>query len=329
MGRIRFDMSIAFWITEDCNLTCEYCYESVDKKEAYMSKDTIDRSIKFIENELYDGMKILIHGGEPFLAFKNLEYLVDKINFKARDVIYLVTTNGTILNDEVMSFIKEKLGSISISIDGIENIHDRYRCFKNGKGSFSLVMSNALKIKKEIDDVRIRMTFNHDTVEYLYDSIQYLVEKGFKIIDAQPNNFDEKWNQDHSDMYEEQLILIKEFLKKRTDVLCNLTNHEYKELGICIPGRHILPNGNIYPCILSVGRIEFLLGNVFEGLDEKKIEEIYHLNEIPLHIECNECSLNRCCEFVRCKIVNKCITGDYSNPPVIACSLKNIDNKVF
>lgn len=322
-------MSIAFWVTEDCNLCCDYCYEGKNKKIAYMSKETIDKSIEFLKDEFFDGMNLLIHGGEPFLAFDIMDYLVKTINAKFSNVNYMVTTNGTIMNERIFKFIVEDLKAITVSIDGDEVTHNMNRKYKNGKGSFSTVIKNAKLLNKYIDELRIRLTINHSTVHNMSSSIEYLIKEGFNFLSVSVDEYDQYWCDDSSHIYKDELIKISNNYRDREDVYIDILDLVYIKKEECRLGKHILPNGNIYPCAASVGRDEFLIGNIFSSLDIPRMEYLKKISKIPLHSECRECSIKESCEYVRCKIINKCITGKFNCPSLIGCTINNINHQVL
>lgn len=131
-------------ITDRCNLKCKYCYEK--KMNVNMNKDIADKSIDFwlrnVDKEMRN--RVAIHGGEPFLNFDIFKYIAKKLIFLNKDIIIETTSNGTIIDNQIISFIKEYRINLSISLDGIEEKNDENRVFENGKGSFNLVYNNIL-----------------------------------------------------------------------------------------------------------------------------------------------------------------------------------------
>jgi len=99
--------SFALWVTSCCNMQCTYCYEGKEKKNTYMSQQTLDNVIDFIDEHMSHnpGEDLLIdfHGGEPLLQFDKIEYAIEKFNkMFGKRVRYGITTNGTILTDNMV-----------------------------------------------------------------------------------------------------------------------------------------------------------------------------------------------------------------------------------
>ena len=140
-------MYVTLWVTTDCNLNCRYCYEGINKTNKIININTIDKSIEFIMN-YFNFQDIIefnlnIHGGEPFLAFDEIKYLVyrfkEVLKNNSINVLYTTTTNATLFNDEIIEFIVNEIPDITISLDGTKSTHDKMRPFKNGKGSYDRV----------------------------------------------------------------------------------------------------------------------------------------------------------------------------------------------
>lgn len=332
-------MSATFWVTTNCNLNCKYCYEGENKLNKVMSKDIVDKGILFTLDHFKDiyekELVIPIHGGEPFLEFEMMKYIVSRFKEKASEkgmsVSFLTTTNATILNDDIIEFITNEIPDITISIDGTKVTHDKMRPFKDGKGSHSKVLNNSLKLLKYTPNMRVRMTFDSDSVDTLYKDVKYLIELGFKCIVPAPNLFDKNWNSDHIKILEKQIRFIKEYLEDRNDVVVSLTDKEiYSIKGTCNGGKsslHIYPDGKLYPCILAAGNEKFHIGDIFNGIDIEKRDNLLSYS-VKLNPECNGCKLYDYCDGPRCKIKNKLITDDYLSSPPMHCALENLQYKI-
>lgn len=130
-------------ITSNCNLRCEYCFAnctsgtSISDNQLYKSIDAI---LKLPNKDIL----IDFHGGEPLIAFEKIKKAVDYANKQAvilgKNISFVLQTNGTLLNNEKLEFIKENKIGIGVSFDGPRHIHDRSRFYPNKKGSFDEVM---------------------------------------------------------------------------------------------------------------------------------------------------------------------------------------------
>lgn len=332
-------MSATFWVTTNCNLNCKYCYEGEKKLNKVMSTAIVDKAISFILDQFKSvnekELVVPIHGGEPFLEFEIIKYIVNEFKNKAKNqgfsVSFVTTTNATILNDEILEFIVNEMPDITISIDGTKETHDKMRPFKSGNGSHSKVLNNSLKLLKYAPNMRVRMTFDSESVENLYKDVKYLIELGFKCIVPAPNLFDKNWNNKHIKILEKQIRFIKEYLEDKEDVVVSLTDKEiYSIKGICNGGKnsvHIYPDGNLYPCILVAGNENFHIGDIFNGINIKKRDYLLSYSN-KLNSDCDGCKLYSYCNGPRCKIINKLITDDYLSAPPMLCALENLQYKI-
>lgn len=316
-------MGISITITEKCNLKCKYCYETNCKNNNTISYENIDKSLEFLKEELKVRKKISIHGGEPFLEIDKLKYSIKKIRDIESEInekiIITTTSNATILNEDILSIVSKDIDGLTISIDGNEEAHDKFRVFKNGEGSHNKVLKNAKIFNDIVDNLRIRMTFNKDTASLLYESFSFLVENGFKTIVAHPDMNDKNWDEEDLEVLFKNVLKIKDSYSER-DINSNLLEKDLTLLGNCEIGMNIYHDGTIYPCIGVIGNEEMIIGNVNEGIYKEKIDRIIHENKKVIS-SCRNCDLYDYCEGTRCKIINKTVTGSFELPSPIYVDL--------
>lgn len=319
-------MSISLVITNNCNLRCKYCYEGKNKLNENMSEKTITSTINFIKKQIEKSSKniISIHGGEPFLEFERMKYVVSKINELKREgynIEVITTTNCTIINSEIINFIKNNIDFLTISLDGKKDTHDLYRLTKFGKGTHDIVLKNALILKNHVKKIRVRMTFDSITVKNLYENIVYLYNMGFKLIVSHPNIYDENWDDNSVKILEKQLFFIKSFFINK-DLESNLTDEDFPLLYNCNPGINVNHVGDIYPCLAVINNDSFRTGNIYTGFNlyQQKL-----LNEIEAYSnKCGNCDIKNYCNAKRCQIINKLQTGDYKTPIPIYCRFEGL-----
>lgn len=324
-------MGYSIWVTADCNLQCKYCYEGNDKPRVYMNNVTADQVVKYILSDYDDDESLLInfHGGEPLLNMKIIEYLVKKINTDinpATEVIYSVTTNGTVLSASILNFMLDNSFEITISIDGNEETQNYLRPFKNGNKSFDVVLKNALILNQKFPNLRLRMTFNSKTTDCLASNVIFLCEQGFQTIVPIEDDFDTEWDEIHLEILEEQIKLIKAYLEKNHTKSVSLCEKLSPCTGNCsggISSKHIFCDGKIYPCLMAGNEDNFEVGDINTGINELKLSEILETadKENPT---CSGCSLINYCEGSRCKIINKLVTGNYLQPAAIQCRITSL-----
>jgi uncharacterized protein len=337
-------MMAAFWITNNCNLDCKYCYEGSNKPPNNMSIETARKAMEYtlghFEKREDDKLMVVFHGGEPLLEFELLKQIVkDFKNYflsKNKLLMFSITTNGILINDEIEDFLCENFTSLSVSIDGAKESHDANRVFADGSGTYEIVFNKFLKILSRRPDVRARMTFNSTTVSRLYTDIKYLVDSGFKNIIPIPDFFDKKFSGEHLQILNNELkksvILFKTRKMKNKDLFIGLINDKAikKRNSECLGGSnsiHINTDGNLYPCIYTVGNTNYVIGNIFDGIKQSKIEEISNCSKNN-NLECVGCNNYDYCAATRCKLINKVMTGDYHTPSVLFCSIENVKHKV-
>lgn len=328
-------LNFTILVTEDCNLSCKYCYEGNNKKNSYMDSNIADHVVDFIIKEVKKSpedkrpLQIVFHGGEPLLNFDIIKYLDNQISnlITDRQIIYDMTTNGTILNDEIKNFIKEKMGLLSISIDGTKESHDKNRVFSNGTGSYDLVIKNSKKILDEGIELRARMTFNEQNINNLYESVVNVYKLGFKYI-VPAIDFYSNWNDESLKMLSNQIDKLVDFKNQNKQAEISLTNLSMLNFkkGDCFGGVcsfTIDAKGLVYPCTFTVCKDDYVIGDVkkeVECLDNNKINELNKIIfEESANDECSCCSRHDYCTGVRCKILNKLVTGNYNLPPYITC----------
>lgn len=333
-------MKFTIFLTRDCNLRCNYCYEGT-KEKLNMSFETADKVINFIDERAKNidylknnTVKVVLHGGEPLLNYEVLKYIVEKLeNIDEYNVVFDMTTNGTILNSDILTTLK-KIHNVSVSIDGGFEVHDFNRILKNGQGTFKMVKKNIEKMKSEGIKVRARGTYNSDTCKYLYDSVNKISNLGVECIVMHSDIYDKNWSHESFETIFSQInkIAKDDELQKRCKHISPIEIYDFAyEKGSCFGGMTgfaIDYNGNIYPCTMAVDNEEFLIGSVLNNyLNEEKIEQLLRLNRD--NYICKGCSRIKYCTGNRCKILNKLDTGDFFTPNGIRCELEKLEIKKY
>lgn len=328
-------MDYNIWVSGNCNLRCRYCYEGPYKPSLNMSLEKAEDVINFIKSDLKEvnnrTLDINFHGGEPFLNIEVIKYLIKEIKDLIKEsntlLTFSITTNATILNKEVLKIITKDIKMVTLSIDGTKKTHDYMRPFADGKGSYDTVIKNSLKILDAKPDVRVRMTFDSDTVYSLAEDVIHLIDLGFKTIVPAPNFFDKRWDACHLSVLEKQIKTIKSYINDKKDVLVSLcTPKDYCRISKCnggVKSRVIYVDGTIYPCIVAGGEKEFQIGNIYFGINKDKLSKLMKYSG-KVNPCCDGCSISSSCSGNRCKIINKIITDDFFNPPAIECESENL-----
>ena len=174
-------------VTENCNLRCSYCYERVsdvwNQKRIMnweVAKKAIDQFLYYIKKNEKKKISVRFFGGEPMLNWdlveKSMDYIKNQLTDDVR-VSYIINTNGTLIDDTRAKFLAENNISISLSVDGVKDIHDKYRVYPNGSGSFDIVSSNMNHLIANKCQFNLSVVCTEETLERLPDFLDYVSKK--------------------------------------------------------------------------------------------------------------------------------------------------------
>ena len=188
--------ALCLHVAHTCNLNCEYCFASQGKyhgEDALMSFETGKRAIDFlIENSgTRRNLEVDFFGGEPLMNWevvkKIVEYAREVEKDKGKNFRFTLTTNGMLIDDEVIEYSNKEMHNVVLSLDGRKEIHDRYRVDYKGEGSFDKIVPKFQKFveKREGKGYYMRGTFTHANPDFLKD-IEKMLELGFTELSMEP-----------------------------------------------------------------------------------------------------------------------------------------------
>ena len=318
-------MQYSIWVTTGCNMKCKYCYEK-EKKDTMFSKENVHQLVEFIKKT--SGMKkiqVSFFGGEPLLNFSVIKEIVlelEKEHFEK--VVYDMTTNGLLLDSEKVQFIKDKGIRISLSCDGTKKVNDHNRVDYLGNGTHDRVMEKyRMLVERGIYNIRIRATVNSETYGMLKKSIEF-----FKSIDDDISvffaidYFDSNWTQEKIDELGEMIANIYREGNNNIDIIGDKMITKSRCSG-GISSFHIYTNGDIYPCSFVINNEDFCIGDIYNGIDTKKIEKNIEIYNSKAY-ECKDCDYEEYCLTHKCKYLNYKLTGDLRHASPIVCQTENI-----
>jgi len=310
--------SICLVVTRDCNLRCRYCYAYEDAfNNQKMSFNMAKKAIDFLLNNSPDveNYGVVFFGGEPLLEFDLMKRVVayckkEIIEKKGKGVGYALTTNGTLLNDEIAAFFKKEQFNVQISMDGVKSEHDKNRVFPDGKGSYECTLKSLHFLKKHQVPFMIHSTFtpNIDFFEAVSELESLKISYGYGLsIDVKDASKEitsfEKIDIEHlRNGYQKIVDLYYDKLKNDEKVYCqNIMNtlvkvkdRVGKEYG-CTAGDtmiSVLPDGEILSCQNFQKMNEYYEGNIENfNLDHVKIKA-HHVDDSET---CNECWIKYLC----------------------------------
>ena len=183
-----------FLLTSECNYNCKYCFiESrfESSKKSYMSLETATKAIEMIRRNT-EKIKIIFYGGEPLLNFKTIKYVVETIKRSNIQSSFSIITNGSIINNEIITFLKDNNFNVSISLDGLEDTNNKTRIDLNGNGTFNRIVSTIEKLRNNNIKLGISCTinpFNLQKTKELLDVIKrYGINGlGYNFMTKNPN----------------------------------------------------------------------------------------------------------------------------------------------
>lgn len=338
--------SITLEINQKCNLRCKYCYlgekdnSTMDIRDAINS---IDLGIEQVKMHKDKTLVVNFVGGEATIDFnflkKVVSYSKDICNEDNINIVFTVTTNALLLNEEMMSFFIENRFLLKVSIDGNKEINDLNRITGDDKGSYEKIIEKLELLRnferKTKHPVQVTNVITKNNYKEYYNSLVHITKDlGFKVVDTAINLY-EKWSYEEYKVIEESIYKSFDYFIERHK--CNepfswsfLTNARYllekrKKIYSCgggIISIHVKNNGEFYSCPVSTIP-DNALGNAKDGLNMEKIEELKNIDKIN-NYRCKNCSIYDYCGGKSCIMLNLEINGDKNKPVDMVCWLEKL-----
>ncbi len=309
--------ALCLHIAHTCNLNCSYCFASQGKyhgQRAVMSYEVGKRALDFlIENSgTRRNLEVDFFGGEPLMNFQVVKDLVAYARSiekeKGKNFRFTLTTNGVLVDDDVIQWANRECSNVVLSLDGRKEIHDRFRVDYAGNGSWEKIVPKFQKFVQARGgkDYYMRGTFTHANPDFLQD-IQTMLDLGFNELSMEPVVCAAD---DPSALTEEDLPIVMEQYEKLADLMLqrdkegrpftfyhymiDLTGGPciYKRISGCGSGTEymaVTPWGDLYPCHQFVGEERFCLGNIWEGVTNREIQQEFACCNVYAHPECRDC----------------------------------------
>ena len=309
--------ALCLHIAHDCNLACKYCFAEEGEyhgRRALMSFEVGKKALDFLiaNSGNRRNLEVDFFGGEPLMNWQVVKDLVaygreqEKIHDK--NFRFTVTTNGVLLNDEIQEFINQEMDNVVLSLDGRKEVNDHMRPFRNGKGSYDLIVPKFQKLAESRDQQKyyIRGTFTRENLDFSKDVLHF-ADLGFEQISIEPvvgedSDFYSIKEEDLPKIFEEYDILAKELIQREKEGRGVNFFHFMIDLegGPCISKRlsgcgsgteylAVTPWGDLYPCHQFVGDEAFLMGNVDEGITKPEIAEEFRGCSVYSKEKCKNC----------------------------------------
>lgn len=309
--------ALCLHIAHDCNLACHYCFAEEGEykgRRALMDYETGKKALDFLiaNSGSRRNLEVDFFGGEPLMNLDVVKRLVsygrEQESVHNKKFRFTLTTNGVLLNDEVMEFANQEMDNVVLSIDGRKEVHDAMRPFRNGRGSYELIVPKFQKLAESRNQTRyyVRGTFTHHNLDFSKD-VLHLADLGFQQISVEPvvASPDADYairQEDLPEIYKEYDALAREMLQRRKNgkgfqffhFMIDLSGGPCvaKRLSGCGSGTEYLavtPWGDLYPCHQFVGMEEFLMGNVTEGIKNRQLRDEFKLCNVYAKEKCRQC----------------------------------------
>lgn len=309
--------ALCIHIAHTCNLNCSYCFASQGKyhgDRAMMSLEVGKRALDFlVENSgSRHNLEVDFFGGEPLMNFDVVKQMVEyarsiekKYNKNFR---FTLTTNGMLIDDDVIDFANREMSNVVLSLDGRKEIHDRYRVDYTGKGSWETIVPKFQKLVESRGgkNYYMRGTFTHANPDFLND-IKQMLDLGFTELSMEPvvcaDNDPSALTQEDLPIVLDQYEKLAELMRKRDKegkpftfyhYMIDLTGGPciYKRISGCGSGTEymaVTPWGDLYPCHQFVGEAKFKLGDIWNGVTNNETVEEFASCNVYARPECHDC----------------------------------------
>ena len=309
--------ALCLHVAHSCNLNCSYCFASQGRfhgERALMSFETGKRAIDFlVENSgSRRNLEVDFFGGEPLLNWEVVKQIVAYARSiekeKGKNFRFTLTTNGMLVDDEVIAFSNREMHNVVLSLDGRKEVHDRFRKDYAGNGSWETIVP---KFQRFVEarggkNYYIRGTFTHANPDFLED-IKVMLDLGFTELSMEPvvcaPGDPMALTEEDFPIVAEQYEKLAELMEVRAKEGRPFTFYHYMidlEDGPCIYKRisgcgsgteymAVTPWGDLFPCHQFVGEESFKLGDIWNGVTNTGVREDFANCNVYAREECKDC----------------------------------------
>ena len=309
--------ALCLHVAHTCNLNCSYCFASQGKyhgDRAVMSYEVGKRALDFlIENSgSRRNLEVDFFGGEPLMNFdvvkKLVEYARSVEKEHNKNFRFTLTTNGLLIDDDVIDFANREMSNVVLSLDGRKEIHDKFRVDYAGNGSWERIVPKFQKLVSERGgkNYYMRGTFTHANPDFVKD-VRTMLDLGFTELSMEPVVCAPG---DPSELTAEDIETVKKQYEELAELMLQRKREGrpftfyhymidlksgpciYKRISGCGSGTEymaVTPWGDLYPCHQFVGDEKFRLGSVFEGVTNTETQREFADCNVYAREECRNC----------------------------------------
>ena len=309
--------ALCMHIAHTCNLNCSYCFASQGKyhgERAVMRYEVGKQALDFLvaNSGTRHNLEVDFFGGEPLMNFQVVKDLVAYARSiegeTGKHFRFTLTTNGMLIDDDVIDFANRECSNVVLSLDGRKEIHDRFRVDFAGNGSWEKIVPKFQQLVKARGgkNYYMRGTFTRNNLDFTND-IFHMADLGFTELSMEPvvtapDDPNALRKEDLPILKEQYEILAREMLKRRREgrpftfyhYMIDLTEGPciYKRIAGCGSGTEymaVTPWGELFPCHQFVGDPKYSLGNVWDGVTNTAVRDEFKLVNAYARPECRDC----------------------------------------
>ena len=309
--------ALCLHVAHTCNLNCSYCFASQGKfngERALMSFEVGKRALDFLieSSGSRHNLEVDFFGGEPLMNFDVVKRLTEYARSiekqHNKNFRFTLTTNGVLIDDEVIDFANREMSNVVLSLDGRKEVHDRFRVDYSGNGSFDKIVPKFQKLvsSRGGKGYYMRGTFTHHNPDFLED-VKAMLDLGFTELSMEPvvcaEDDPSALTQEDIELVMRQYEELAELMKARREegkpftfyhYMIDLTGGPciYKRISGCGSGTEymaVTPWGDLYPCHQFVGDESYRLGSVFEGVTNTKVRDEFASCNVYAREDCRDC----------------------------------------
>ncbi|MCC8081664.1 MAG: thioether cross-link-forming SCIFF peptide maturase [Lachnospiraceae bacterium] len=341
--------ALCLHIAHDCNLSCRYCFAQEGEYHGdreLMSFEVGRQALDFlIENSGHRrNLEVDFFGGEPLMNWQVVKNLVaygrEQEKLHDKNFRFTLTTNGVLLNDEIMAFANREMSNVVLSIDGRKEVNDHMRPFRGGQGSYDRIVPKFQRFaeSRHQDRYYVRGTYTHYNLDFSED-VLHLADLGFKQISVEPVVAEDSQayalrEEDLPKLFAEYDKLAVEIVRRHREgrdfnffhFMIDLEGGPCvaKRLSGCGSGTEYLavtPWGDLYPCHQFVGNEDFLMGNVRDGVMRTDLRDEFKSCNVYAKEKCRDCFARFYCSG-GCAANSWHFHGDINAAYEIGCELQ-------
>ena len=309
--------ALCLHVAHTCNLNCSYCFASQGKyngDRALMSFEVGKRALDFLieHSGTRVNLEVDFFGGEPLMNWDVVKQLVAYARTQEaphnKKFRFTLTTNGMLIDDDVIEFANKEMHNVVLSLDGRKEIHDRLRVDYAGRGSYDRIVPKFQKLVESRGGkgYYMRGTFTHANPDFTKD-VFHMADLGFTELSMEPvvcapDDPAALTEEDLPIVLEQYEILAKEMLKREEEgrgftfyhYMLDLTHGPciYKRISGCGSGTEymaVTPWGDLYPCHQFVGEEAYKLGDIWNGVTNTAVRDEFKLCNAYARPECADC----------------------------------------